>query len=335
MLFYYKILESLRLFPTFVKSLHAMHNTFEGKFAIEIFGASHERHLGVRITGLPQDFEVAASDLEADLRRRRPGYEGTTSRVEADVPQIGRLSDGMLEISFANTDCRSTDYSTFTAQPRPGHADFVQRVRFGQVAPGGGIFSGRMTAALVAAGAVFKKLLGDMRFSSRIVSVGGLEDWSSALEKAIKDGDSLGGVVECRVEGVPAGIGEPFFDSVESVISHLAFSIPGVRGIEFGDGFAAAAMRGSEHNDPILDASGKTERNGAGGVNGGITNGNPLIFRVAFKPTSSIAAEQHSYNFETGKVEAFRCPGRHDACFALRTPVILEAIAAIALAELS
>lgn len=147
------------------------------------------------------------------------------------------------------------------------------------------------------------------------------------------EGDSVGGIIECTCTGVPAGLGEPFFNSLESEIAHLAFAIPGVRGIEFGDGFAAATMKGSEHNDCFIDTEGHTATNGAGGINGGISNGNPIVFRIAVKPTSSISKVQHTANFITGEIEEFSVKGRHDACIALRCPVIVEAIAAIALAQ--
>ena len=158
--------------------------------------------------------------------------------------------------------------------------------------------------------------------------------WRPELESAEKDGDSLGGIVECTVTHLPVGLGEPFFGSVESLISHAVFSIPGVRGIEFGDGFRASRMRGSEHNDPISAHDGSCSRNGAGGINGGITNGNPVVFRVAFKPTSSIRKTQHTYNFTKGEVSPLEIPGRHDTCFALRTPVVVEAVAAMVFADL-
>ncbi len=160
------------------------------------------------------------------------------------------------------------------------------------------------------------------------------ELWRPELDAAEAESDSLGGVAECMVADVPAGLGEPFFDSVESLVSHAVFSIPGVRGIEFGDGFASARMKGSEHNDPIISSDGKTSRNGAGGVNGGLTNGNPIIFRVAFKPASSIGRPQQTYNFTAGKVSELKISGRHDTCFALRAPVVVEAMAAVVLADL-
>ena len=162
--------------------------------------------------------------------------------------------------------------------------------------------------------------------------------WCKVLDDAIRARDSVGGIVECTVDRVPAGLGEPFFDSVESLVSHAVFSIPGVRGIEFGDGFASARMRGSQHNDPLDDVSQPfsvhPSKNGAGGVNGGITNGNPVVFRVAFKPTSSIGKPQKTWNFSRKEMDTLEIPGRHDTCFALRTPVIVEAVTAIVLADL-
>ena len=212
---------------------------------------------------------------------------------------------------------------------------------------GGGHFSGRLTLPLVAAGTVAKKILsmlyGDaVTVSAELAEIEGIasgepdamQKWDRMLDEAEKEGDSLGGIVECTVTGLPAGIGEPFFCSVESVISQAVFSIPGVRGIEFGDGFNAARMKGSQHNDVFVSEDGKCLSNGAGGINGGITNGNPVTFRVAFKPTSSIRKSQHTYDFSRKERAGLEGPGRHDVCFALRTPVIVEAAAAIALADL-
>jgi chorismate synthase len=162
---------------------------------------------------------------------------------------------------------------------------------------------------------------------------GQTECWQEVLDQAIKEGDSLGAVIECTVPDIDPGYGEPFWDSVESLIAHAVFSIPGVRGIEFGDGFAAARMKGSEHNDPI-GPDGRPTKNGAGGANGGITNGAPLTFRVAVKPTSSIRKAQQTFNFQTGEMDTLEVPGRHDVCFALRAPVVVEAMTAIVLADL-
>lgn len=276
------------------------------------------------------------------------------------------LSTGApLTIVFKNENQNSKDYSQFVNQPRPGHADFVAAKKFHGFNDirGGGHFSGRMTLCLVSAGFVARQML-KMKGGKEIIALAQLvrlagkeipicsanqnainqEDATlnasenngivrDIIQKVVASGDSAGAVIECRVKGVPVGVGEPFFDSLESRIAHLAFSIPGVRGLEFGDGFAAADMKGSEHNDAIVDAQGKTETNGAGGINGGISNGNDIVFRVAFKPTSSIALAQRSFNFKTNSVEQMQVKGRHDACFALRCPAIVEAIAYIALAE--
>jgi chorismate synthase len=219
--------------------------------------------------------------------------------------------------------------------PRPGHADFVASRKFGgfQDFRGGGHFSGRLTLALVAAGVVAKKILGGMSIAASLVEAGGMKDIEKAVEEAIESDDSIGGILECRVKHMPVGLGEPFFDSLESQLSHIVFAIPAIKGIEFGSGFAATAMKGSEHNDNILDASGKTETNHAGGINGGISNGNDLVFRVAVKPTSSTSQVQRTMNMESGRVEELEIKGRHDKCIALRVPPVLEAATAIVLAD--
>jgi len=317
-----------------------MHSSFGEKFRITVFGASHSPELGVVIEGLPQGLELAETDFVEDLLRRRSGAKGTTPRCEDDIPLIrkgldskGKTTGEALEIVFTNKDIRPGDYAGFNDVPRPGHADFTSRVKYGRAEPGGGIFSGRMTLPLVAAGVVAKKLSG-LSPKAEIVELGGLkEGWDEALEKAAREGDSLGAVVECRTEGLPAGLGEPFFDGLESLLAHAIFSIPGVRGLEFGDGFKAAAMKGSDHNDPFGE-NGLPAKNGSGGINGGLTNGAPLVFRVAFKPTSSIRKEQLTWDFEKKKMVTLACPGRHDVCFALRTPVIVEAMTAIVLSNL-
>ena len=374
-------------------------NTYGRNFRVSVFGESHGDVIGVTIDGVIPGIPLSLEDFNEDILRRKSGAKGTTPRIEADCPEIisgvynGHTTGAPLTIVFRNENTRSGDYATFAENPRPGHADYTARIKSGGFNDprGGGHFSGRMTLPVVAAGVIAKKMLYFASFHASLTEVGGLTDpskWSEALEKAAAEGDSLGGVVTCTVEGLPIGIGEPFWDSVESCVAHAVFSIPGVRGIEFGDGFAAAAMKGSEHNDPYPEHECKHGGEGhhdepdhecchggeghecgchgeghhdepdhecchggdehdcgchgeghheggccgrhrkplipltnhAGGVNGGITNGNPLVFRVAFKPTSSIAK---------GGI-----PGRHDVCFALRTPVIVEAMAAISLASL-
>ena len=380
-------------------------NHFGNIFRVSIFGESHGEQIGTVVDGLPPGLPLSEEDFAADIARRRSGAKGTTPRVEADEPQIlsgvyeGYTTGAPLAIVFHNTNTKSQDYEALQSVPRPGHADYTANLKYGgfQDPRGGGHFSGRLTLPVVAAGVIAKKLLfatiagatrGRVQFrcDAKLVEIGGIADpaqWDAALDQAQKEGDSLGGVVECVVSGVPAGLGEPFWDSVESRLSHALFAIPGVRGVEFGDGFAAARMKGSEHNDVYAPAGcgghghggcrehgadhegcchehGEGEgcchggeehdheggcchggeghheggccghhrnrlvtpaTNHAGGVNGGITNGNPVVFRVAFKPTASIA--------KAG------IPGRHDVCFALRTPVIVEAMAAIVLVDLA
>ena len=360
-------------------------NTFGNKFRVSIFGESHGERIGVTLDGVLPGIPLSEADFAQDLARRKAGALGTTPRVEADQPEIvsgiyeGHTTGAPLTILFRNENTRSEDYEQFRKHPRPGHADFTANLKYGGFNDprGGGHFSGRLTLGIVAAGVVAKKMLYFAQFHAALTEVGGIKEadqWPDALKAAQADGDSLGGIVECVVENIPIGLGEPFWNSVESQISHAVFAIPGVRGIEFGDGFAAAAMRGSEHNDPFPEhhccgghhneegeehhcchgeheeghecqcqgdggchhheeeggehhCCGRHKRpqppvtNHAGGVNGGITNGNALVFRVAFKPTASIA--------KAG------IPGRHDVCFALRTPVIVEAMAAIVLVDLA
>lgn len=321
-------------------------NTFGHKFKISIFGESHGRATGVVIDGVPAGIPLSEQDFSEDILRRKSGAKGTTPRIEDDKPEIlsgvfgGKTTGAPLTVVFRNNNTKSSDYEIFKEMPRPGHADFAAGVKWNNFNDprGGGHFSGRLTLPVVAAGVVAKKVVGDVCINARLVEVGGVsggeDKWKYVLEQAIKDGDSLGGIVECSVEGVPVGVGEPFFDSVESMLSHAVFSIPGVRGIEFGDGFHAAKMKGSEHNDPIVSDSGQCLKNGAGGVNGGLANGNPIVFRVAFKPTSSIRRPQKTYDFTTGGMSTLEIPGRHDVCFALRTPVVVEAMAAMVFADL-
>jgi len=275
------------------------------------------------------------------LERRKPGVIGTTLRVEDDIPEIisgcfnGFTTGAPLTIVFHNKDTRSTDYIDIKDHPRPGHADFVARQKFGGFNDyrGGGHFSGRLTLALVAAGVVAKKIIPSISVNALVIEAGGSTDIIQAVKDAKEQNDSIGGIVECRAGYISVGYGEPFFDSVESIISHLAFSIPAIKGIEFGSGFSSAQMFGSQHNDPIVDESGKTSSYNAGGVTGGLTNGNELVFRVAVKPTSSIAKKQQTYNFSNQTVDELKVDGRHDTCIALRVPVVLESITAIAMAD--
>lgn len=317
-------------------------NTFGTIFRISIFGESHGAEVGVVIDGCPAGIEICKEDFEADLKRRKSGAKGTTPRIEADEPEIvsgifnGHTTGTPITIVFKNANTHSSDYSNLVAHPRPGHADFTGRCKYDGFNDyrGGGHFSARITVGIVAAGVIAKKILKNVDIKSSIIEVGGLTDIDAAVANAMSRNDSVGGIVDCRVKGLPVGLGEPFWNSVESVVSHAVFAIPGVKAIEFGCGFASAKMFGSEHNDAIIDANGTTATNNAGGVNGGITNGNEFYFRIAVKPTSSIAREQQTFNFETSQVEPLIVKGRHDACIALRVPPILEAMTAIALADL-
>ncbi len=322
-----------------------MNNSFGEILRTTIFGASHAEEVGVMMEGVPSGIALGAEVFTSDLDRRRPMLKGETPRREEDMPIVegldadGVTTGGIIRISFKNRNTRSGDYSKFVEHPRPSHADLVQRKKYGEGydISGGGMSSGRMTVALVSAGVVAKQVLGDVVFSTHLIEVGGCRDaeqFEQIIANALADGDSVGGVVECRVQGVDCGLGEPFFDSVESVVSHLLFSVPGVKGVAFGDGFDSASKRGSERNDMIVDGSGRTLTNNEGGVNGGISNGNDIVVRVAVKPTPSISKPQNTYNFATGVVEPLVVGGRHDACIARRAMVVVEAMVALALADL-
>lgn len=322
-------------------------NRYGEHFRLTLWGESHGPQTGLTIDGVPPGIPLSEADFEQDLARRRSGAPGTTPRREEDRPHIvaglyeGRTAGSPLTVVFDNGDTRPQEYAALEEHFRPSHADLVARLKFGGYADprGGGHFSGRLTLPLVAAGVVAKKVLPpQIRFVTRITEIGGRTDEESMrreLALAAAEHDSAGGIVECRATGVPTGLGEPFFDSAESMIAHLLFSIPAVKGVEFGAGFAAARMRGSQHNDPILDAEGHTATNHAGGIVGGLTNGNELVVRAAFKPTPSIGREQITFNRATGRTEPLTIRGRHDVCVALRGAVVVEAAVAIALAELS
>ena len=316
-------------------------NSFGRLFRIHIFGESHGESVGITIDGCPAGLPILPEDFTADLLRRQGGAKGTTPRKEDDLPlfQSGifnnKTTGSPITILFGNNNTRSTDYEKQRAIPRPGHADFVANKKFAgnEDYRGGGHFSGRLTVALVAAGVIAKKLLQDINITATLKEIGGETDIEAGLQKAINAKDSIGGIVECEVAGLPIGLGEPFFDSIESVISHAVFSIPAIRAIEFGTGFAAAKMFGSQHNDAITSIEGSTKTNHAGGAVGGISNSNPFVFRVAVKPTSSTSKEQLTLNWETGTQDTLSVKGRHDLCIALRVPVVLEAVTAIVLAD--
>lgn len=359
-------------------------NSFGNKFRITVFGESHGPYIGVVMDGVTPGIELSEEDFSKDLERRKKGdltllAEGVTARQEEDVPVFasgilnGVTTGAPLAILFENKNQNSKDYGSFRNHPRPSHADFAASFKFNSFNDlrGGGMFSGRMTTALVAAGVVAKKMLKaaglNITFCAKISSIGGVpganskeeasanvEGWASAntaeegtlcrwkeiIHAAKTEGDSVGGEITCRIEGVPAGKGAPFFDSLESQIAHLAFSVPGVKGVRFGD-FSdihshtptASSLKGSEFNDAIIDKEGTTATNHSGGINGGLSNGNPIVFTLDIRPTASIAKPQRTLNLETGQMEDLSIGGRHDACIALRIPVIAEAISAIVLAN--
>jgi len=317
-------------------------NSFGKLFRLSIFGESHGECVGVTVDGCPSGLPISLPDFNNDLSRRGSGAAGTTPRQESDIPKImsGVFNDhatgAPLTILFGNTNTRSRDYLKLRETPRPGHADFTSLKKYGGFEDyrGGGHFSGRLTLGLVAAGVMAKKLIQPALISSKILEVGGKADIEAAINEAVEKKDSIGGIIRCTISNVPVGLGEPFFDSVESVLSHMLFSIPAIKGVEFGSGFSAAQMWGSQHNDSFISIDGKTATNNAGGINGGITNGNDIVFRVAVKPTSSTHQKQNTINLTTGKMTDLEIEGRHDTCIALRVPVVVEAAAAIVMADL-
>lgn len=327
-------------------------NSFGRIFRVSIFGESHGESVGIVVDGCPAGLPLTVDDFLPDLERRKGGTQkGTTPRQEEDLPIFksgifnNKTTGAPITILFENKNVRSGDYEKQRDVPRPGHADFVAHKKFAGFEDyrGSGHFSGRLTVALVAAGVIAKKLLATwtspqvlqgIKITSSILEIGGEKNLDKGLQRAIDEKDSIGGIIECRATGLPIGLGEPLFDSAESLLSHIVFAIPAVRAIEFGTGFAAAKMFGSEHNDAIENMEGNTRTNHAGGVVGGLTNGNELVFRIAIKPTSSTPKEQNTLNWSTGKVETASVKGRHDLCIALRVPVILESVTAMVLVDL-
>lgn len=317
-------------------------NTFGHSFRLSIFGESHGPAVGVIIDGVPAGLKLSEADFLEDLGRRWPKLKGVSPRRERDIPQIksglleGRTTGAPLTVMFANERADSAAYTELRWLPRPGHADFAAWRRYGGYNDwrGGGHFSGRLTVGLVAAGVVAKKIISPIQVEAWLEEVGGSKDIEAAVEAAMKEKDSVGGVIFCRAKPMPVGLGEPYFDSVESILAHLLFSIPGIKAVEFGSGFRLSRMRGSEANDTIMDRSGRTKSNHDGGVTGGLSNGNELFLRVAAKPTPSIGRPQPTVDLRTGETKTIEIKGRHDVCFALRLPVVVEAAVAIGLADL-
>ncbi|MDR2360608.1 MAG: chorismate synthase [Oscillospiraceae bacterium] len=324
-------------------------NTFGERYRVTVFGESHGAAIGCVIDGLPPGYEIDLDAVRADLARRAPGNSPTaTARRETDNFTVvsgllnGRTTGAALTAYARNSDTRSHDYSADV--PRPGHSDYPASVKyFGfNDRRGGGIFSGRLTAPLVFAGAIAKQILRGKfgaEITARALSIAGETDEAAQTENILAAkaaGDSVGGVIECAAAGLPPGLGEPLYGSIESQIAALVFAVPAVKGIEFGDGFGFAARRGSEVSDGMaFGASGEVEflANHNGGILGGITTGQPLIFRAAIKPTPTIALPQRTVNLADKTSVTHSFAGRHDPCIVLRAIPVIEAVCAIALMQ--
>lgn len=350
-----------------------MSSTYGEKLKLSIFGQSHGPAIGMTMDGIPAGLKINIDKLNAFLARRAPGQASyTTARKESDKPEFlsgivrGYTCGAPISAVIYNSNTRSQDYTAHLDQPRPGHADYTAQVKYGgyQDNSGGGHFSGRLTAPLCIAGGLCKQWLEEKEIfiGAHIVSIGNIQDnpaffnWTApqlneitndfpvlsakagqemqnAIARAKADGDSLGGIIECAVTGLPAGLGEPMFGGMESKIAQIVYGIPAVKGVDFGAGFAGAYMKGSEHNDPFSVQNGKviTLTNNAGGILGGITNGMPLIFQAAIKPTPSIAVPQKSISLESMREKELIITGRHDPCIVPRAVPVVEAAAAIAI----
>src|SRR3989338_2646000 len=346
--------------------------SFGEEFVVRVLGSSHGKSVGVEIEGCPAGVAATAAEIQEQLDRRRPGQSPLTSgRKEEDAVEIesgikgGKTTGGKIACSVKNKDALPEHYGNLRTTPRPGHADYPSMVKYGAAEPGGGFFSGRMTVAFVIAGAIAKKYLlqKGVRTQAFAKSIGKVEigrevseeeivkntysnpvrtaatesvqGMVSEVERARDEGDSVGGVVEGRITGLAPGIGQPMFGSIESAIAKAAFGIPAAKGIEFGSGFAGSALRGSQNNDEFAIREGKvvTRTNNSGGILGGLTNGMPVVFRIAFKPTSSIFKPQQSVDLKTMRETTLRIAGRHDPCIAIRAVPVVENMAAFAIAD--
>lgn len=320
-----------------------MNSIYNGKkIKLTIFGGSHEPIIGFELLGFPKT-KIDKNVLLKDIERRKPKSLGTTARKETDEPIFISGYDGKetsgdkIIVHFKNENTRKKDYSKFYNHPRPGHVDFVVREKYQDenMIYGSHIFSGRMTLPMVVAGNMCKQAL-NYQFKSKLIQVGALTDLEGLDDYLVQfsnEGDSLGGIIEVRVTGVELGLGGPLFERLSAKIASVVLSIPGTKGIEFGQGFNSVNFKGSEFNDLILDAEGKTATNNSGGISGGISNGNELVVRVAFRPPSSISKPQQSYSFETDQVEELIIEGRHDVAYVLRVPVVVENMIALALLD--
>ncbi len=319
-------------------------NSYGNLFKVTLYGESHQEAIGIVIDGMPSGIKIDETKITNDLNLRKPGAIGTTPRKETDLFKMtsgvfnGYSTGSPIHLMIANENPQSKDYEHLKKQPRPGHADFVANEKYKgyQDYRGGGRFSGRLTAPLVAAGAI-AKLIVPFKFGHQLIQVGTLTDMSKIdeyLSEIAAKKDSVGGLIEITVKNMVVGLGEPFFNKLEAEIAKMMFSIPAVKGVEFGTGFSGISMMGSEFNDQIVDETGKTKTNHSGGISGGISNGNHLVVRVFIKPTSSIQKEQQTFNFETNKIDPLEIGGRHDVCIARRVGIVLENAIAIVLADL-
>ncbi len=313
-------------------------------FQVNIFGESHGNSVGVLIDGVIAGIPLSPLDFKEDLDRRKSNSLASTPRKESDEVIIesgvfnGFTTGGAILIRFLNENIRSKDYSNLLNHPRPSHSDFTAKIKYNGYNDyrGGGSFSGRLTLGLVCAGVIAKKILKDVTFETKITNLAGINDeakFEEILNNIVLENDSIGGIVNIKAKNVKIGLGEPYFDSLESTISHLLFSVGGVKGVSFGIGFDGVSLKGSEFNDLIYNKEGKTLTNNNGGINGGISNGNDISVNVFVKPTPSISKPQNTYNFKDNKVEELIIEGRHDKAIILRALVVLEACVAIALAD--
>lgn len=353
-----------------------MKNTFGNNITVTLFGESHGECIGVVMDGLPAGFEIDLDKLAWEMEKRKAKGSLSTKRHEADQVQIvsgffeGKTTGTPLTILIANNNTRSQDYAALKYRLRPGHADLAAFEKYGgyQDYRGGGHFSGRLTAPIVAAGAICRQILESkgVKLATHITQLHGITDdnfdetklsvqmdelnqkefpvlsetacslMKSEIEQAAVNLDSVGGVLQTIVTGFPAGVGEPFFDSVESTLSHLMFSIPAVKGVSFGEGFGFASLYGSQANDPIIAEDGKitTRTNNNGGINGGITNGMPIVFQTCIKPTPSIYKKQDSVDYQTKEAVKLEIKGRHDPAIIHRARAVVDALCAFGLLDL-
>ncbi len=316
-------------------------NSYGKLFQVTIFGESHQDVVGVLISGVKPGIKFDINELILELELRKPKLVGTTKRIETDYPNIktgifnGYTTGSPILITFDNENKNSDDYINLSNHPRPSHADFVSKIKYDGFNDyrGGGRFSGRLTIGLVAAGFFAKKMI-PFNITSKIIRVGektDLDNIDEYLDLVKENNDSVGGSILVNVSNMIIGLGEPFFDSIESEISKMMFSIPGVKGISFGND---NIYYGSLYNDMIINSKGKTLTNNNGGINGGISNGNDIFFKVNFRPTASIKKPQNTFNFMSNKIEELNISGRHDVCFLRRCNIILENATAICLCDL-